>query len=328
MKDLQIIGADLSKESIDLVPHELESHLKIDNSTSGFKLMMRWFKQQKINPSKMMMVMEHTGHYSYHLEAFLHEHQIRFVKVSALAIKKSLGIVRGKNDKIDAKRIARFGFEKKDILIAAVKADPTLKRLQMLHSTRSLLVKHCASLKCSLAEYKRLLKPTDVIIEVQVSSIKMLQQQIKKIEEQIEQLIRTSEPICKNCRLLKSVVGVGQVVAVSAIVKTENFTRFSNARKFSCYSGTAPFDHSSGKSIRKKTRISHLADKEMKTLLDQAAKSAILYDPELRMYYKRRLKMGKTKKSTINVVRNKIIGRMFAVVKRQTPFVKNYQKVA
>jgi transposase len=89
-----------------------------------------------------------------------------------------------------------------------------------------------------------------------------------------------------------------------------------------------PFEHSSGKSVRRKTRISHLADKEMKTLLDQSAKSAIQYDKELKSFYQRRIAIGKSKKSTINIVRNKILYRMFAVIKRQTPFIENYLKAA
>ena len=121
---------------------------------------------------------------------------------------------------------------------------------------------------------------------------------------------------------------MGDVVATAAIIKTGNFTRFDNARKFACYCGTAPFEHSSGKSIRRKTRISHLADKEMKTLLDQSAKTAIQHDKELKSFYQRRIAIGKSKKSTINIVRNKILYRMFAVIKRQTPFIENYLQTA
>ena len=78
------------------------------------------------------------------------------------------------------------------------------------------------------------------------------------------------------------------MLALTVIIKTRNFTRFTNARKFACFCGTAPFEHSSGTSIRKKTRVSHLADKQMKTLLDLSAKSAIQYDKELREYYLKR----------------------------------------
>jgi transposase len=328
MKLQHIIGADLSKESIDLACHQLQTHLKITNSTSGFRQMLKWLKQQRVNYSDIMIVMEHTGLYSYHLEKFLHQHQISFTKVSALAIKRSLGLIRGKNDKVDAQRIARYGFEKKDVLVTADKPNEMIKRLQMLHSTRDHLVKHRASLKCAVKEYQNVIKQSDLIIQSQLALIKNFTQQIKKIEAEIAGLIKKDQVLNQNFQLLITIKSVGKVIATSTIIKTGNFTKFTSARKFACYCGTAPFEHSSGKSIRHKTRISHLADKEMKTLLDQSAKSAIQYDKELREYYLRRITDGKSKMSTINIVRNKILYRMFAVIKRQTPFSENYLQIA
>jgi transposase len=328
MKLQHIIGADLSKETIDLFSHPLQSHLRIENSIKGFQQMLKWLRDQKVSCSNVMMVMEHTGLYSYHMEAFLHQHQISFTKVSALAIKRSLGLVRGKSDKVDSQRIARYGFEKKDGLVAASKPNKVIERLQMLHATRDRLVKHRASLICAIKEYSKILKQSDLIIKSQLSLAKNFTEEIKKIEAQISELIIKEQAVNQNFQLLTTVKGVGKVVAAAAIIKTKNFTQFSNARKFACYCGTAPFEHSSGKSIRRKTRVSHLADKEMKTLLDQSAKSAIQYDKELKDFYHRRIAMGKSKKSTINIVRNKILYRMFAVIKRQTPFIENYLQPA
>ena len=132
----------------------------------------------------------------------------------------------------------------------------------------------------------------------------------------------------KNHFLLQSIKGVGKVLATAIIIKTRNFIRFTNARKFACFCGTAPFEHTSGTSIKGRTRDSHLADKQMKTLLDLSAKTAIQYDKELREYYLKRTEKGKPKMSTINIVRNKILYRMFAVIKRQTPFIENYLQAA
>ena len=275
-----------------------------------------------------MIVMEHTGLYSYHFEKYLRAHQIRFSKVAALAIKRSLGLIRGKNDKIDAERIARYGFEKKDVIAVATKPNRTIERLQMLHATRDRLVKQRASLTCATGGYRIVLKESDIIIQSQRKLISCFTKQIIVIENEISELIMKESVICKNFQLLKTIKCVGNVVATAAIIKTGNFTRFDDARKFACYCGTAPFEHSSGKSIRKKTRISHLADKEMKTLLDQSAKSAIQYDKELKKFYERRTEMGKSKSSTINIVRNKILYRMFAVIKRQTPFIENFLQTA
>ncbi|HEX7905520.1 MAG TPA: transposase [Chitinophagaceae bacterium] len=117
MKLQHIIGADLSKKSIDLVCHLLQTHIQIENTVKGFKDLMQWMRQQKINRSKAMIVMEHTGLYSYCFESFLHRHHIAFCKINALAIKRSLGLVRGKTDKLDAARIAAYGYEKKRSLL-------------------------------------------------------------------------------------------------------------------------------------------------------------------------------------------------------------------
>jgi transposase len=52
-----------------------------------------------------------------------------------------------------------------------------------------------------------------------------------------------------------------------------------------------------------------------------AAKTSIQYNPEMKKFYERRQEMGKSKMSTINIIRNKIISRMFAVIRRQSPYV-------
>lgn len=329
MKVQHIIGADLSKRSIDLVYHLNKTHVKINNSIDGFNDLIRWLQKLNIDISETMIVMEHTGLYSYCFEKFLHQHQIAFCKISALEIKKSIGLARGKTDKLDAARIAEYGYEKKNRLIVDKPLSNDLKRLQVLHSTYQRLVRHRAALINALKEYKHIgITEKDLIIQTQRRLIKNFDKQIKKLMSEIEMVINKQPELKQNFHLLQSIKGIGKILALTAIIKTHNFTRFINARKFACFCGTAPFDHSSGTSIKKKTRVSHLADKQMKTLLDLSAKSAIQYDKELREYYLRRTQNGKSKMSTINVVRNKILYRMFAVVKRQTPFTEHHPQTA
>ena len=49
--------------------------------------------------------------------------------------------------------------------------------------------------------------------------------------------------------------------------------------------------------------------------------NAIKYDPQLKEYYQKKLESGKSKMSVINAVRNKLIHRMYAVIRRGTPYV-------
>jgi transposase len=325
MKVQQIVGADLSKKTIDLACHLTGQHLQIENATLGFKCFLKWLNQQKIQLAELMIVMEHTGLYSYCFEAFLHQHHIAFTKVNALTIKRSIGLVRGKNDKIDARRIAGFGYEKRDKLVIEPEKEIALQRLQMLDSTRYRLVKQRAALLCAIKEYLNIgITKKDIILQSQYQVIKSLDLQISKLEKEIEETIQGHEQMHTNYRLLQSIKGVGKQIALATIVKTNNFSKFANARKFACFCGTAPFEHTSGTSIKGRTWVSHLADKQLKTLLDQGAKAAIQYDKELKAYYQRRLMIGKSKMSTINIVRNKLLYRMFAVIKRRTPFTEDY----
>lgn len=329
MKVQHIIGADLSKRSIDLVYHLSKSHIKIDNSNDGFTGFIEWLQKLNIDISETMIVMEHTGLYSYCFENFLCQHQIVFCKVNALEIKRSIGLVRGKTDRLDAARIAQYGYEKKNRLIVAKPVSNDLKRLQVLHSTYQRLVRHRAALINALKEYKYIgIAEKDLIIHSQRQLIRNFDKQIKKLMSEIQMVINKRPDLKQNFCLLQSIKGVGKILALTVLIKTHNFTRFIDARKFACFCGTAPFDHSSGTSIRKNSRVSHLADKQMKTLLDLSAKSAIQYDNELKQYYLKRTQNGKSKMSTINVVRNKILYRMFAVVKRQTPFTENHSQAA
>jgi len=324
-----IIGADLSKKTIDLVYWSTKSHSNITNNLEGFKTFLRWIKQQRINRSELMIVMEHTGLYSFCFEEFLHKHQIPFCKVSALMIKRSLGLIRGKSDKIDARRIASYGFEKRDTLLPERATSKELKRLQLLYSTRERLVKQRAGLINAVKEYRSIgLSTNDPILQSQQRLIKHFEIEIGKLEAEMDMIFDSDPCLQKNQRLLQSIKGVGKVVSTATIIKTKNFTRFTDPRKFACFCGTAPFEHTSGSSIRGRTRVSHLADKQMKTLMDLSAKSAIQYDKELRNYYLKRIENGKSKMSTINIVRNKILYRMFAVIKRQTPFIENYLQTA
>jgi transposase len=330
MENVQhFIGADISKKTVDLACHSSKSHIRIENSIRGFVRIIKWLKQQKINLTDVIVIMEHTGLYSWHLESFLHQSGILYCKVSSLEIKRSGGLVRGKTDKIDACRIAIYGAEKREKLRPEATPSDALQRLKMLQCSRDQLVKQRAGLKNIVKEFQNIgLLEQDIILESQLNVIQVLNIEIKNLEEEMEQVIQQDKATAKNYQLLISIKSVGKVLAIATIVKTSNFTRFSNGRKFACYCGTAPFEHSSGTSVKGKPRVSHLADKDMKTLLYLAAMTAIQYNKELKAFYQRRLALGKTKMSTLNIIKNKIIHRMFAVINRQEVYSDDMLKAA
>ena len=227
-----IVGADLSKKTIDLFCHLFNKHIRIENNQSGYKGLLKWFQQNQINDSDLMIVMEHTGLYSFCFEKFLHEHRIFFTKVNALAIKRSMGLVRGKSDKIDARRIAEYGYEKRSKLIAETPPSTEIQRLQLLHSTRERLVKQKASLLNVLKEYSNIgLSKHDSIMRSQRRIIKNLEKEISKMESEMKDIIKNNPSLQQNHQLLQSIKGVGKVLATATIIKTKNFTRFYQSPK-------------------------------------------------------------------------------------------------
>ncbi|UUF15402.1 MULTISPECIES: IS110 family transposase [Flavobacterium] len=156
-----------------------------------------------------------------------------------------------------------------------------------------------------------------------VKLIKNIEGQIKVIENDIEEVIHNDENLSCQQKLIKSVPGVGQVLSWTLISKTEGFTVITDPRKMACYSGVVPFDFQSGTSLKRRPGVSMLADKNLKTILHLAAMSAVRLDNDLRKYYIRKVDEGKNKMSVLNAVRNKIIHRVFAVIKNQTFYEKD-----
>jgi len=117
-------------------------------------------------------------------------------------------------------------------------------------------------------------------------------------------------------------------ISSKAAESSRCFTVFESSRKFACYAGIAPFEYRSGTSIRGRTKVSHLANKTMKTLLNLAALTAVKTDPQIKQYYQRKIKEGKNPMLILNNVRNKLVARMFTTVKRQTPYVFTMQFAA
>lgn len=324
MKVSEIIGIDISKTTFDVQIYTSKMHFKFMNKNSGFKRLIKSVdKNSQYPPEQRVYILEHTGLYSHQIVEFFTQKAIPYVIVPGLSVKKSLGIARGKSDIIDAAKLALYGYRLRDELQVTKPTDPVIQSLKRLTNLRERIVKQRAGYISSLKESKRvyLRKDNEIFFLSQEKIIKSLSKQIKEIENEVNTLIKEHQRLKRQYELILSIKGVGPQTAINIIIYTEGFTKFANSRKFSSYCGIAPFPNSSGTSIRGRTKISHLANKKVKSLLDLCAKSAIQFNVEMKIYYKNRIDQGKDKMSTINIIRNKLLARIFAVVKRDIPYV-------
>lgn len=319
-----IIGVDVSKLKLDYHCHGLNGlTAPVSNDLKGYKSLLQWIRQQVSKDlGCIIIVMEYTGIYTYNFERFLHQKGLDYVKRPALDIKRSAGMKRGKTDKADARMISHYGWMRREELKAMKPLSDDEQQLQQLMAHRDKLVADRASYQSRLKELHGQMKDklSRRIVESTQYIMSVLAIEIKETELTIKELLAFLENLNGNYELMKTVTGIGFATAVHIMIATENFTRFSDHRKFACYCGVVPFEHSSGSSIKGKTRVSHLANKKIKSLLTMAAISAIQHDPQMKAKYEQKLKEGKAKMCALNIIRYKLIERIFAVIKRQTPY--------
>ena len=331
MKIYETIGIDISKLTMDVNIHSNKAHLKVDNSIKGFKKMIKWsYKTSSFSREEILFIFEHTGMYSYQLSVYLTQQGIPFAMVPGLAIKRSLGIARGKDDKLDSKNIALYGYRMREELKPTIIPVAKLQFIKSLLQLRERLVKQRAGYKASYNEYKRILvrKENIVLLETQEKMIHYLTKQIKKVDAEMKKEIMQDEQLKQMYLRIISIKGVGAQTALTMIVTTNGFTKFDTWRKYASYCGIAPFPNQSGSSIRGKTKISNLANKKIKSLLDLCARSSIQFNQEMKSYYNKRVSEGKNKKSVLNIIRNKLLARIFAVVNRNTDYVDIFKYAA
>jgi len=321
------VGCDISKKVVDVAYYENGPIYlgQFSNCSEGFIEMCNALKMiTTSDPPTWFVCFENTGIYSKSLVEYLASQMVPFREENALLISKSLGMRRGKNDKSDAIDLCQYCFEKRDSLKTTILSNPLIVKLGRLLSKRELLVKQKTAIKVSFNEQKPFLEPDMLTLfqEQAEQVISLLKEQIKQLEKKIKETMQSDEEMRKNDELAQSVVGIGPIQAAFIIYYSHNFKRFQTARQFASYAGVAPFLHGQSGVKRGTSRVSHLANKNMKSLLGMGAKAAIQFDKEINAYYHRKLVEGKASGLVINNVKNKLIQRVFAAIKRQSPFVK------
>ena len=322
-------GIDVSKETIDcsivspLKPGKFIRE-KFKNNIEGRSLMLQWLKKNK-GKEQVIVCLEHTGVYAYVVALSLYEKKIPVWMENALHIKRSGGLQRGKNDKVDADRIADFAMRHSDQFKPWKPLSPNFQNLKNIMDSMETLKLTRVALKQPINELEKmeLYKEAQKMRNRRSSTLKALDEDMERLEQELKELLNNDKEISGQCELLQSIDGIGRHTALMLIYFTEGFTRFEDVKQFASYCGVVPFEHSSGKSIRGGSHVSHLSQKKMKTTLQMAAMAAVKPKGELRDYYERKVAEGKNKMSVYNAIRHKLLQRAFSVIRRNEPYVRD-----
>ena len=327
-----VIGIDVSKEKLDFCLRNEEKILRetiAPNTISAISSSLKGLlKDQGLTVSDLLLCAEYTGQYTYPLCCVCEELGMDLWLESPAQIKYCSGVQRGKNDKLDARKIANYVLRYQDKACLFTLPEKTIATLKQLISERGMYLSDKGKYSGQLNDQKRFMNVEDYAKKSKrlKRQIKELTASIAEIEQEIEYLIKNDDMLSRQHELLLSVDGIGEQTAIKMIVETNAFRDFDNGRQFCCHAGVAPFKYDSGTSIRSMNKVSHRADKSIKALLHMAAMAVATRkkDGELHEYYERKVAEGKNKMSVLNAIRAKLVLRMFAVIKFNKFYERNY----
>ncbi|MBZ4044787.1 IS110 family RNA-guided transposase [Flavobacterium hibisci] len=330
MKKYQFyVGIDVSKLKLDIHILDVSSfeskHLIIENDIKSISNFVKDLKK-KIDITQTLFCCENTGVYTNHLSSVLVNLQLDLWVVPAIEIKRSKGISRGKTDKSDAKDIAYYSYRNIDKLKLFTLTDTDIQKLKILYTEREKILKSLLLLETTKENKdfinKEIFKEVSKINQDLINTIK---NSLRKIETKIKEIIKSNNKLSKQAQLIRTIPGIGEHTSIYLIIATKGFTAFKNWRQFACYSGVAPFEYSSGSSIKGRTKVNNMADKKMKSLLQMCAMTTLKYDPQLKEYYNKKKAEGKNSMLVLNNIRCKLISRIFAVINRETEYINTYK---
>ncbi|KAA6329851.1 hypothetical protein EZS27_021371 [termite gut metagenome] len=326
------LGIDVSKEKLDwslMSDSKVVEELVVKNEiTSIQKEISVFLSNYAIELTDLLLCAEYTGQYTYPLCCVCEELGLDLWLENPYLIKHSCGLPRGKSDRLDARKIASYACRFADRAKLFQFPQKSMATLRQLVSERDMYVCDRGKYQGQLTDQKRFMDKEDYQRKSQRLTIIIegLNESIEQVEKEIRELIKNDPTLSGQLKLLCSVDGVGERTAVKMIVETNAFKDFQDPRKFCCHAGIAPFSYTSGSSIRSRNRVSDRADKSIKSLLHMGALiAATRMKGELHTYYLKKVSEGKNKMSVLNAVRAKLVHRMFAMIKNNKFYEKEYQ---
>ncbi|KQS41765.1 hypothetical protein ASG14_04760 [Pedobacter sp. Leaf194] len=325
------IGIDVSKATFNYCLRYGGRYVvngKVANNVESIQEFVETLKEiQGFKLGYAVFGMEVTGVYGLILMNTLTKMKAKVIVEPSTRIKNSLGIIRGKNDKLDAARIARYLIKNLQELKLWLPRRKIIDELSSLSTLRERMVKIGTIITTPLNEDINFIDPYISAANIKLCnpSIIQIEQLITNIDLRIKTLYKNDERCNRLMKIMLSVMGIGDVTALQILIHTNEFKTITNARTFASYCGIAPFEYESGTSVKRRARVSPFANKRIKSLLHNGVRACIGSDQEIKAYYKRRVEVDKKNKmSTMNAIKFKLICRVFACIRGDRLYEKGY----
>lgn len=289
------VGIDVCKERLDVHIHPVNKRFAVANDAGGWRRLKRRLTAHTVQ----RVVMEATSKYhrAAHRSLAAAGHAVAVINpLRARLFAEATGQL-AKTDGVDAAMLARLGEQ----LAPSVTA-PAAESLEEL---RELVHARAAGVKDQTALRNRLSEALSVMVKAELSQlIQTVVNMNRRIEEAIETLIAADPALARRSELLRSIPGIGPVVANTLIADMSEIGSMT-AKQAAALAGLAPYSRESGAKVgQRRIRAGRGIARHA---LYMAALVAARFNPCLKAFYKRLIEQGKPKKVVLIAVARKLI---------------------
>lgn len=313
-----ILGIDVAKNKFDvaLLRNGKFKSKSFENKQPGFESLVAWLNQHEV--VTLHACLEATGSYGDTLARYLVEsgHVVSMVNPARIKAFGESELLRTKNDKMDAKLIARFCETMKPV---PWKPDPPeVEHLRMLGRRRDALV-------CMHTQEINRLGVVDTDVNASIKKvISFLDDEIEQISKLIKEHINSHPVLRKKRDLLKTIPGVGNVTIEAILSEINAFEGFESVEKVVAYMGLSPKEKTSGTSVRGRSSLCKIGSTRLRKILYMPALSAIQYNPLVKALYNRLSAKSKNGLVIACACMKKLVHIIYGVIKNGKPFDPAY----
>lgn len=298
----RVIGIDVGKGKLDAALNGQKRVKSWANDETDRAKLAAWVVDQQV----ALVVVEASGGYEAGIVSELVERGQAVALVNPTRVRafaRAAGVL-AKTDKIDARMIAYFG--------AQMAPRAQARRSQAQLALNESVTRRRQLVLMITAERNRLQTASPEMRASIARHLDWLQQELKALEDQINQAIAANSEWAETAKRLQSVPGVGAITASTLVADLPELGQL-NRQKIAALVGVAPFNNDSGKH-RGKRRIFG-GRTSVRSVLYMAALSATKHNPVIKSFYERLLEKGKVKKVAITACMRKLLVILNSMVK-------------
>jgi len=289
------IGADISKDHIDL--HRLPDgkRLRVTNDRKGFASVLKWMAGEVV----ARIVYEPTGTYHKAFERFMLVQGIALSKVNPRLARRFAEVTGSlaKTDREDAEMLARYGRLLNPRLLR--KETAALNDLKELHVARLALIKDRTA---ASNRGKTFAQP--LLKQQNAARLKQIETQLAQVDKAIMTLIEADETLKARFDIIVSIPGLSTVTAFALLIEMPELGDLEG-KAAAALTGLAPRDRQSGRWTGRAFIAGGRAI--VRRALYMPALVAIRFNPDLKAKYDQLIKAGKPPKVAITAIMRKLV---------------------